>query len=348
MEYKRLGRSGLQLSRLGLGSFLTIAHKTGLPAARQMIACALDAGINFFDTAENYANGDAQIMLGRVLREIGAPRSAYCLSSKVFWGGDRPTQRGLSRKHVTDACNDALSRLEVTYLDLYFCHRPDPDTPILETARAMHDLIVQGKVLYWGTSEWAPAQIRAAFKAAAEHGLHPPVAEQPPYSLFDRHRLEYQTQPVARQLGLGILSTTPLSSGILSGKYLELDQQHARLNVADNAWLRERLAWCFEEKGTNKVREVQRLASKLGATAAQVSIAWCLMNPAVTAVITGASDIEQLKSNLKAVDLLSGLDAPGRAELRRLAVGNRLMRAVDWLKYKSGPARRSMRSWSGR
>ena len=348
MEYKRLGRSGLQLSRLGLGSWLTIAHKTDLPAARQMIAYALDAGVNFFDTAENYANGDTQIMLGRVLREIGAPRSAYCLSSKVFWGGDRPTQRGLSRKHVTDACNDALSRLEVAYLDLYFCHRPDPDTPVLETARAMHDLIVQGKVLYWGTSEWTPAQLRAAFKAAADDGLHPPVAEQPPYSLFDRHRLEYQTQPVARQLGLGILSTTPLSSGILSGKYLELDQQHARLNVADNAWLRERLAYCFEEKSTNKVREVQRLASKLGATAAQVSIAWCLMNPAVTSVITGASDIEQLKSNLEALDLLSALDAPGRDELRRLAVGNRLMRVVDWLKYKSGPARRSMRSWSGR
>lgn len=343
MDYRRLGNTGLKLSRLSLGSWLTFAHKVGARNALEMVSYAVDAGVNFFDTAERYADGDAQSLLGTTFRMLGTPRDAYCLSSKVFWGGNLPTQRGLCRKHVFDACHASLRRLQTEYLDIYFCHRPDPDTPIAETAWAMHDLITQGKVMYWGTSEWTARQIRTAVQVATENGFHPPVAEQPPYNLFNKYRYEFQTQPVVKQLGFGVLSTTPLSSGILSGKYMADNPPGARLNEAENSWLRDRLSYAFDKEGTDMVRNIQQLATKLGATPAQVSIAWCLQNPTVTSVITGASSIHQLRENLATVEMLRRLDSDALSEIKRFAAAGPLVRAFDWCRVRSRPGRHALR-----
>jgi voltage-dependent potassium channel beta subunit len=347
MEYRRLGQSGLKLSRLSLGSWLTFGHKIAERDARNMVSCAIHAGVNFFDTAESYADGNAQEQLGRVFRALRVPRDTYCLSSKVFWGGDLPTQRGLSRKHVNDACNASLARLGSEYLDIFFCHRPDPDTPILETAWAMHDLINQGKVMYWGTSEWTASQIRSAFRIVAQHNLHAPVAEQPPYNLLNHNRYRYQTQPSALRFGLGVLATTPLSSGILSGKYLLDDDATYRLNEVDNGWLRDRLCHHLAAEGTIKVEAIQRLAAELGATAAQVSLAWCLLNPTVTSVITGASNIGQLRENLAALEFVRGLDESAIDRLANVAAPKFVMRATDWLRYKSRPGRKAVKVFFG-
>jgi voltage-dependent potassium channel beta subunit len=347
-EYKLLGSTGLKLSRLSLGSWLTFAHKVVLRDAKEILAYSLGAGVNFFDTAERYAGGAAQTMFGDAFHSLGTPRDSYCLSSKVFWGGDLPTQRGLCRKHVFDCCHNSLERLRTDYLDIYFCHRPDPDTPILETAWAMNDLITQGKVMYWGTSEWTARQIRTAFKVTAENGLHPPVAEQPPYNLLNRDRYEFQTQPIARRLKLGVLSTTPLSSGILSAKYLVGNSPEARLNTPENAWLRERLGYAFEEEGINKVRKVQQLAKKINATPAQVAIAWCLLNPTVTSVITGASNMQQLRENLATTEVFRNLDKSALDELKQLVAKTPLVQVFDWCKIRSRPTRHAVRNLFGR
>ena len=253
--------------------------------------------------------------------------------------------RGGSRENTSmTRATKSLARLKTDYLDVYFCHRPDPDTPILETASAMHDLIVQGKVMYWGTSEWSPRQIRTAFEVTSKNSLYPPVAEQPPYNLFDRQRFEYQTRPVARKFGLGILSTTPLSSGILSGKYLESNLPSARLNMVDNAWLRERLSYQFEEKWLSKLQDIRHLADDFGITAAQLSIAWCMTDPVVTSVITGASSLRQLQENLATIKFLENLDKSTFQSLKRFGRPRPILREIDRLKFSSRPGRQAAKT----
>ena len=343
MQYKRLGKSGLKLSRLSLGSWLTFGYKVNERDTREMVSYAFDSGVNFIDTAECYANGEAQRLLGRVFRDLGVTRDSYCLSSKLFWGGDHPTQKGLSRKHINDGCNNSLARLKTDYIDILFCHRPDPDTSILETAWAMHDLITQGKVMYWGTSEWSSSQIQTAMQVTASNSLHPPIAEQPPYNLLCKDRYEFQTQPTAKRYGLGVLTTTPLSSGILSGKYFHSDAIGARLNVPENAWLRDRLIMYLSHEGNRQVTALQQLCAKHGATSAQLSLAWCLANPTITSVICGASNLDQLQENLAALDIFHQLDKTDIDELKRIGTPNVYAHVFDWIKFKSRPTRQSLK-----
>ena len=312
MQYRRLGSSGLQLSALSLGAWITFGGKIGRGEARELIACAFDAGINFFDNAETYANGEAERVMGDALADLRLPRDAWCVSSKVYFGavsGPKPTQRGLSRKHVRDACDAALRRLRVDYLDLYYCHRPDADTPIEETVFAMDTLIRQGKVLYWGTSEWSAEQIRAAAKIARQHGLHAPSMEQPEYNLLHRERVEFEYASLYSELGLGTTTWSPLASGLLSGKYLESSApEDSRLARLDNGFVERMLYRGEKQVRADKVRNFVAIARELDAAPAPLAIAWCLKNPNVSSVILGASGTEQIVQNLQALDLLGRLD----------------------------------------
>jgi voltage-dependent potassium channel beta subunit len=305
MQYRRLGRSGLKLSALSYGSWVTFSFQLDATAATECMRAAYDAGVNFFDNAEVYAQGDSERIMGRVLREMGWGRDTYCVSSKVFWGGELPTQRGLSRKHIHDACHAALRRLQVDYLDLFFCHRPDLQTPIEETARAMHDLIRQGKVLYWGTSEWSAQQIQQAHGLAREHGLTPPTMEQPQYHMLHRDRVEREYLPLYDGIGLGTTTWSPLASGVLTGKYANGVPEGSRMALADYGWLREQVLES-EEGRANLLRATQvvALAGELEISPAQLAIAWCLKNPDVSTVILGASNRAQLEENLEAVERL--------------------------------------------
>lgn len=310
MQYRRLGSSGLMLSALSFGSWINFGDRIGRSEARELVAAAWDHGVNFFDSAENYAHGEAERVLGHVLRDLRLPRDGCCVSSKVFFGSEvspRPTQRGLSRKHVTDACNAALQRLQVDYLDLFFCHRPDPDTPVEETVCAMDTLIRQGKVLYWGTSEWPAALIREAARIARQLQLQGPTMEQPQYNLLKRARVELEYAPLYAELGLGTTVWSPLASGLLSGKYEHGIPGDARLNddvlhrmvMGDAAAAADRIA---------RARRFTALAAEAGEAPAPLAIAWCLRNPYVSSVITGASRVEQLLQNLTALDLAERYD----------------------------------------
>ena len=310
MQYRRLGSSGLQLSALSFGAWVTFGNQVGRGEARELIAAAWDHGINFFDNAEGYADGEAERVMGDVIADLRLPRDGWCVSSKVFFGSSkqpRPTQKGLSRKHVHDACNDALRRLRVDYLDLYFCHRPDPDAPIAETVWAMDTLVRQGKVLYWGTSEWPAQAIREAHKVARAHHLHPPTMEQPQYNLLHRERVELEYAPLYSELGLGTTIWSPLASGLLSGKYLHGVPHGSRLAQSNYAWLRDSLLG--QGDPMVKVRALVPIAEKLEASLAQLSLAWCLKNPRVSTVILGASKREQLEENFKALEVAEKLDA---------------------------------------
>ncbi len=301
MEYRRLGKSGLQLSVFSLGSWVTFAKQLDVAAAREMMALAFDRGVNFFDNAEAYAQGKSEEVMGEALNQLAWPRDSYCVSSKVFWGGDKPTQRGLSRKHVTEACHAALKRLKVDYLDLYFCHRPDIDTPIEETVRAMHDLVCQGKVLYWGTSEWNAQQITEAFAVAAAHHLSPPSMEQPEYNLFKREKLEKEYLPLFENYGLGTTTWSPLANGVLTGKYSDGIPQDSRLSLPGFEWLRSRYE---TEEGRNKIDKagrLRKLADEAGLPLHHLALLWCLDNANVSSVILGASRIGQLEDNLDAL-----------------------------------------------
>ncbi len=308
MEYRRLGSTGLKLSELSFGSWVTFHNQIDIDKAKQLMARAYDAGINFFDNAETYANGQSEIVMGKVIKELGWSRDTFCLSSKVFWGGSKPTQRGLSRKHVRDACDAALKRMGVDYLDLYFCHRPDSQTPIEETVRAMHDLIVQGKVLYWGTSEWSAQQIFAAHGIARQYGLTPPSMEQPQYNLFHRQRVEVEYLPCYEELGMGTTVWSPLASGVLTGKYNNGIPDDSRLNLKGYEWLRKEIETPEGQYRIQKVKNLQEIAEERGMNLAQLAIAWCLQNPFVSTVILGASRIEQLEDNLHAAEHAARLD----------------------------------------
>jgi voltage-dependent potassium channel beta subunit len=311
MEYRRLGSSGLQLSALSFGAWVTFGNRVGRGAARDLIACAYDHGVNFFDNAETYAQGEAERVMGDVLADLRLPRDAFCVSSKVYFGAvrePRPTQRGLSRKHVIEACDAALERLRVDHLDLYFCHRPDPDTPIAETVTAMDALVRQGKVLYWGTSEWPAAAIREAHRIAAERNMEAPRMEQPEYNLFHRERVEIEYAPLCTEFGMGMTTWSPLASGVLTGKYNDGIPVGSRMDTPGYEWLQRALRDGNGDARVARVRRLAPIAADLGASTAQLALAWCLRNPQVTSVILGATKRSQLEENLAALDLASRLD----------------------------------------
>ncbi|MEO5628268.1 MAG: aldo/keto reductase [Thermomonas sp.] len=308
MQYRRLGSSGLQLSALSFGAWVTFGNQLGRSGAREMIAAAWDHGVNFFDNAETYANGEAERIMGDVLTDLRLPRDGWCVSSKVFFGAvddPRPTQKGLSRKHVVDACHAALKRLRVDYLDLYFCHRPDPQCPIAETVSAMDSLIRQGKVLYWGTSEWDAEQIREAHRVAQAHNLHPPTMEQPHYNLLDRQRVEVEYAPLYAELGMGTTIFSPLASGLLTGKYNDGIPADSRLAQEGYGWLQRGL----QGERVASLRRYTTLAQELGVAPATLALAWCLRNPNVSTVMLGASKVSQLLQNFDALEVSQRFDA---------------------------------------
>lgn len=307
MDYRRLGRAGLPLSALSLGAWATFGQQVGRSVARDLVAAAWDHGINFFDNAESYAQGEAERMMGDVLADLRLARDGWCVSSKVMFGAvdaPRPTQRGLSRKHVHDACHAALKRLRVDYLDLYLCHRPDPEAPIEETVWAMDALVRQGKVLYWGTSEWSAAQIREAHAVARAHHLQAPTLEQPQYNLLDRQRVEVEYAPLYAEFGMGTTTFSPLASGLLTGKYNDGIPDGSRLAREGYTWLQRGLRGDRVEA----LRRFTTLAADLQASPAALAIAWCLRNPQVSSVLLGATSVPQLLENLAALDVLRRLD----------------------------------------
>jgi voltage-dependent potassium channel beta subunit len=307
MKYRHLGKSGLQVSELSFGAWVTFAQQISNETAEQLMAIAYDAGVNFFDNAEAYANGKAEMVMGEIFKRKGWSRDTFVVSSKVFWGGDLPNQEGLSRKHVFEACNAALRRLQVDYLDLYFCHRPDPDTPIEETVRAMSDLIAQGKVLYWGTSEWSAESIQKAYALARELRLVPPTMEQPEYNMFHRHKVEVEFAPLYQEIGLGLTTWSPLASGLLTGKYNKGDPGGTRISLPNYGWLRQQFEADETRRQLGQVKELAQIAGDLKISLPQLALAWCLKNPNVSSVITGASKPEQIKENLKAGELVNQL-----------------------------------------
>lgn len=323
MRYRRLGRSGLKVSELSLGSWLTFGKLITEDTAEALMKCAYDHGVNFFDNAEIYSRGESERVMGRILKKMEWPRDTWIVSSKVFFGsgGKLPTQTGLHRKHVTEACHQALQRLQVKHLDLYFCHRPDPETPIDETVWAMHALIMQGKVMYWGTSEWGAEQIEQAHAVAEKHHLLGPVMEQPQYNLFHREKVEHEFAPLYDSAGLGTTIWSPLASGVLTGKHSLEGEVSSRLRAAGLDWLRERELTAARLK---KVGELKEIASDLGLSLPVFAIAWCLKNPRVSTVILGASKVAQLEENLKAVDAQDKLSEEVMARIDRVLGGTRL------------------------
>jgi voltage-dependent potassium channel beta subunit len=301
MEYRRLGKAGVQVSTLSLGSWVTFGQQISDDVAADLMTTAYDQGVNFFDNAEAYAGGRSETVMGNILRKKDWPRDTFLVSSKVFWGGEKPNQEGLSRKHVMEACHKALKRLQVDYLDLYFCHRPDPKTPIEETARAMSDLVHQGKVLYWGTSEWSAQEITQAYAVARECHLVPPTMEQPMYNLFGRFRFEKEYARLYSEYGLGTTIWSPLASGLLTGKHKGGPQEGTRATLKDYDWLKDQIAREAKDKA-EKVEQLGKLARETGLSLAVFSIAWCLKNPNVSTVILGASKTTQLTENLQAVE----------------------------------------------
>ncbi len=307
MEYKNLGRSGLKVSRLSLGSWVTFGNQISDDVAEALMVKAYDAGVNFFDNAEVYANGKSEIVMGNILKKTGWSRDTYVVSSKVFWGGKLPNQWGLSRKHIVEACNAALKRLQVDYLDLFFCHRADIETPLEETVFAMNDLIRQGKILYWGTSEWDAQRITEAIGIAKENHLIPPVMEQPQYNMFHRDRFELEYRNLYRNFGYGTTIWSPLASGMLTGKYNNGMPADTRAHLPELSWLKEKFESPEGDNMVRKVQELQKVADEIGTSLPKLAIAWCLKNPNVSTVILGASKVHQLEENLAAMEVTEKL-----------------------------------------
>ncbi|GAA0239394.1 potassium channel beta subunit family protein [Rhodanobacter caeni] len=324
MQYRRLGKSGLQLSALSFGAWVTFGQQVDRTQAREMLALAHAHGVNFFDNAEIYNHGVAEEVMGDVLADLRFPRDSYCVSSKVFFGSAKnplPTQRGLSRKHVIEACHQAMQRLRVDYLDLYFCHRADPETPMEETVAAMDTLVRQGKVLYWGTSEWSAQNIHEAHRVARENHMYAPVMEQPEYNLLHRERVEVEYAPLYEAYGMGTTIWSPLASGLLSGKYNNGVPPDSRLAQAGYEWLRDSVLGEGLEKRIGKVRALKTIADDLGVSQVQLALAWCLLNPHVSTVMLGASRLEQLEQNLGAMDVLPRLDAAVAQRIEKAMAG---------------------------
>lgn len=307
MEYRRLGKSGLPVSALSYGSWVTFSNQLAVDAALEAMTAAYEAGINFFDNAEVYALGQSEIIMGEALKRAGWGRDTYILSSKVIWGSvsdPKPTQRGLHRKHVFEACHDALRRLQVDYLDLYFCHRFDPNVPMEEIVQTMTDLVRQGKVLYWGTSEWTAAQILDAHGVARQYGLIPPTMDQPEYNMFRRDRVELELAPLYEKMGLGTTIWSPLYYGILTGKYNNGVPADSRATLPGYEWMREIVEGEEGQKRIARVRQLSTIAESLNTSTTRLALAWCLKNPHVSTVILGASRVEQVHDNLGALEVL--------------------------------------------
>jgi len=310
MKYRALGKSGARVGALSFGAWVTFAKQADVDLAAKMIKTAFDAGVNFFDNAEAYEKGNAEKVMGDAIKKLGLRRDSYLISSKVYGGvveNPTPNQWGLSRVHIYDGCHQAMERLHVDHLDLYFCHRPDPRVPIEETVRAMTELIQQGKVRYWGTSEWSAQQIMEAHMVARQYNLIPPTMEQPQYNMFERYRFEVEYGRIYETVGLGTTIWSPLASGMLTGKYNDGIPKDSRINLPGYEWLKK---FFQSEEGQSriaKVRELTSIAEGLGTTMARMALAWCLKNPNVSTVITGASRVEQLEDNLKALDVADHL-----------------------------------------
>jgi len=306
MNTRRLGRSGLKVSELSFGSWVTYGNQVDTRAARELMAAAFDAGVNFFDNAEIYAKGDSEVIMGKVLKELGWPRIKYIVSTKFYWGmrtcaNDNNT---LNRKYLLDAIDGSLKRLQLDYVDLVYCHRADPNTPIEETVWAMHNIIERGKALYWGTSEWNADEIRAAWEIADRRNLHKPVVEQPQYNLLHRKRVEQEYARLYEDIGLGLTTWSPLASGLLSGKYQKGVPPGSRGALETYAFLRDGLT---DPAKNAIVGKLESVAKDLGCTLAQLALAWCVRNPRVSTVITGATRVEQISENMKALEVVPTL-----------------------------------------
>lgn len=317
MQYRRLGRAGLRVSALSLGSWVTYHNQVDVKSAAEMLAAAFDAGVNFFDNAEAYAGGRSEEIMGAALKQLGWPRLNYVVSSKYFWGLDRQGEAinrrdTLNRKYLMQAVDGSLKRFGLDHIDLIYCHRSDPHTPVEEAARAMNDLIVQGKALYWGTSEWPAADIRAAWDIADRHGWHKPVVEQPQYHLFHRKRVEQEYARLYDDIGLGLTTWSPLASGLLTGKYAAGVPDGSRGALESMAFLREGLT---DPKKNAAVAQLAPIADELGGTLAQLALAWAASNPRVSSVIMGASRVDQLQANLGALALLDKLTPDLKARI---------------------------------
>ena len=317
MNYRRLGRSGLKVSELSFGSWVTYGNQVDTRAARELMAAAYDAGVNFFDNAEIYAKGESETIMGKVLKELGWARIRYIVSTKFYWGlrtnvNDTNT---LNRKYLLDAIDGSLKRLQLDYVDLVYCHRPDPDTPIEETVWAMHDMIERGRALYWGTSESSADEIRAAWQISDQHHLRKPVLEQPQYNLFHRKRVEQEYARLYDDIGLGLTTWSPLASGLLTGKYRQGVPADSRGALETYAFLRDGL---IDPEKNRIVGELEAVARDLDCSLAQLALAWCLKNPRVSTVITGATRVAQIAENMKAAQVAARLDAPSLARIEAI------------------------------
>jgi voltage-dependent potassium channel beta subunit len=307
MEYRRLGASGLKVSLLSFGSWVTFGPQLNDDLAMESMTAARDAGVNFFDNAESYAGGDSEAIMGRVLGKLGWPRRSYVLSTKLFWGlsSDVNMNNTLNRKYIMQAIDGSLERFGLDFVDLLFCHRSDPETPVEETVWAMHDIVASGKALYWGTSEWPAEALVEAYEICDRHHLRRPAMEQPQYNLLSRERVETEYLPIVERYGLGLTTWSPLASGLLTGKYLDGIPEGSRGSLEGYEWLRRALT---NEKPNAKVRELKTIADELGCSLAQLAIAWCAHNPHVSTVITGASRPSQVVENMAAIEVLGRLD----------------------------------------
>jgi len=320
MNYRRLGRAGIKVSELSFGSWVTYGNQMDTRLARECMAAAFDAGVNFFDNAEVYASGKSEEIMGEVLKQMGWPRLQYLVSTKFFWGIEEgPNSRNtLNRKYLLNAIDASLKRLQLDHVDLAYCHRPDPNTPLEETVWAMHDMIRSGRALYWGTSEWSAAEIFKACEIAERHHLHKPVVEQPEYNLFHRKRVEQEYAHLYKDIGIGLTTWSPLASGLLTGKYKHGVPEGSRAALPRMAWL---AAGLTDKARNTVVAELEELARDLGCSVAQLSIAWCVLNPNVSSVITGASRVEQVTENMKALDIVPKLTPDVVARVEKLVEG---------------------------
>ncbi len=307
MEYRYLGNSGLKISALSFGAWVTFGDQVGEDIAYQCMREAYDAGVNFFDNAEAYATGQAEIMMGNILKKTGWDRKDYLVSTKIFWGGEGPNDRGLSRKHLIEGTNAALKRLQFDYVDLIFCHRPDFHTPVEETVWAMNHIINQGKALYWGTSEWPAERILEAYHIARRDHLIPPLMEQPEYNMFRREKMEKEYLPLFERIKLGTTIWSPLASGVLTGKYNKGIPNSTRMNLKDYKWLKDFISSDEGKARIEKVKKLEPLTKELNLSLPELALAWTLKNPNVSTVITGASKPEQVKQNMKALDAVNKL-----------------------------------------
>lgn len=322
MDYRFLGSSGLRVSALSLGAWVTYGSQVGEDVAYECMTAAYEHGVNFFDNAEAYASGEAEVVMGNVIRRAGWKRSDLVISTKIFWGGQGPNDRGLSCKHIIEGVNASLARLGLDYVDLVFCHRPDPDTPIEETVRAMNWVVDQGKAFYWGTSEWSADEIMEAAMIAKREHLVGPQMEQPQYNMFHRDRVEREYSRLYDEIGLGTTIWSPLASGLLTGKYDDGCPPNTRASHKGMEWLREQLVGKAAAENRDKVRKLKPVADGIGCTRSQLALAWCLNNPNVSTVITGASKVEQVEENIAALDVVEKLTPEVTGQIEEI-LGNK-------------------------